>query len=117
MRIERFLACKDIFNAARKPTNEIWVFHGTTLQAVKLIVEDGFKVGGVDISMTHGAAFGPGVYTAVGPNTAMDYARGNRCVILARGMLGGQGDHGVGGQDYKIFRSSHQLLPCYVVHF
>ena len=113
----QFVSCKENFNAKRKPTNEIWVFHGTTLHAVKLIAEDGFKVGGVDVPMTNGAAYGAGVYTAVGPNSAMGYARDARCVILARGMLGAPEDHGVGGQDFKIFRRSHQLLPCYVVHF
>ena len=102
---------------------EKWVFHGTPDQNnVPLIMTTGFKVGGADVAIANGDAYGRGVYTALGPSTPMGYAGGTGRVILARGLLGENGAQSVGdswspNRDWVIFRRGSQLLPRYVVHF
>lgn len=96
---------------------EIWVFHGTA--ATYQIAEQGFKVGDQDgVPAINGTAYGHGVYTATGPTTPMGYSRNSRSVILARGLKGRLGtDHTTPIQDWVIFSSASQLLPCYIVHY
>ena len=103
---------------------EIWVFHGTTEDAMKKILEEGFKVGGVDdIGIANGRVYGNGVYTATGPKTPMCYTQGNKKVLLAKALSGDRGiddrsgDSWVPKSDWMVFRSGAQLLPCYVVHY
>ena len=87
----------------------------------------GFKVGGHDVALAHGALHGHGIYTAKGPDTPMDYAgvASSEYVILARALPGAIGvgageascDCWEPEQDWAIFRSGSQLLPVYVVRF
>eukprot|EP01050_Picozoa_sp_SAG11_P007701 SAG11_NODE_651_length_7926_cov_2.465057_1_plen_2511_part_00 len=103
--------------------DEVWVFHGTPdASVVPKIMKDGFKVGGEDIGVRNGAAYGNGVYTATGPDTPMGYAQDTGCVILARALKGNHGGRAGGDSwsphtDWLIFRTKEQLLPCYVVHY
>lgn len=103
------------------PRDTIWVFHGTDLTNVGPIFEDGFKVGGRDISVANGSAFGHGVYTACGPRDPLAYGR-NQVVILAMAV---KGRHGVSEgwdswtppsrPDWVVFKSGDQLLPCFAL--
>ena len=134
----RFIDTRDKFVLSKKGNKKVWVFHGTADANIEPIMTTGFKVGGADIAVAHGAAHGKGVYTAVGPNTPMGYGKCNK-VILAQaytgqesGQLPGQGGRAGGGagegkcdgydswrprDDWLIFKTGEQLLPTYVVHY
>jgi hypothetical protein len=102
---------------------ELWVFHGTTKSNISSIMLGGFKVGGQDdgCAVVNGTAFGHGIYTATGPATPMQYAKGDSCVILAKALEGQRGaqeaaDSWSPKDDWLIFKSGEQLWPQYVVH-
>ena len=122
----QFRRQRDAFASDGKSTEEIWVFHGTAAANVAAIMAEGFRVGGKDVAVSHGSLHGRGVYTAIGPDTPMDYAgvSSSECVILARALCGAKGATEEAGadcwepeQDWAIFRSGSQLLPVYVVRF
>jgi hypothetical protein len=104
------------FNATKKATGakEVYVFHGTRDVNVKSIITEGFKVGGAGVPIANGAAYGNGVYTATGPSTPMGYTHGANKIFLARGLVL---NSDISVNDWIIFKSGKQLLPCYVVHF
>ena len=71
--------------AAGKPFDPIWIFHGSDPKNVAAIMEEGFRVGGKDyppashwkggkFPVANGTAHGQGVYSATGPNTPMGYS-------------------------------------------
>ena len=112
------------FERAKKPTTETWVFHGThETWNIEKICESGFKVGGQNVQIAHGAAYGRGVYTAEGPRTPMSYGN-QKAVILCKALPGdcskgqGNGDSWVPqlGSDWRIFKTAEQLLPVYVLY-
>jgi len=88
-------------------------------------------VGGVDIEVMTGQAYGQGVYTATRAADAAKYSN-TRTVVLSIGLLGihrsanrGLG-HGVNQPDswtppsqesWIIFKSAMQLLPVYVIAY
>ena len=112
-----FNAKRDEFSFEGKGTKTIWVFHGTREENIRPIMTGGFKVGGVDIAVANGRAFGTGVYTAVGPSTPMGYGLGTNKVILAQALVGrDQEDSFTPGQhpDWRIFKTKDQMLPRYV---
>ena len=92
---QRFEAKRAALAAAGKPTNEIWVFHGTASQQnIDSIISGGFRVGGVDgHAIANAAVHGNGVYTATGPATPMGrtYAGHTSQVILCRALPGKTG--------------------------
>ena len=91
---QRFEAKRAALAAAGKPTNEIWVFHGTASQQnIDSIISGGFRVGGVDgHPIANAAVHGNGVYTATGPATPMgSYAGHTSKVILCRALPGKTG--------------------------
>ena len=101
--------------------DEMWVFHGSAQRNILPIMTGGFKIGGQDIGVANGSVYGQGVYTAIGPNTPMQYAGGNQ-VVLALALPGAEGAQGVGDswrphQDWCIFKTKVQVLPRYVLHF
>lgn len=61
------------------------VLHGTTTESVDLIVQQGFKVGGVDVPVRHGTALGKGVYLTTSSQLATSYSNNHQCkyVILS----------------------------------
>lgn len=119
---------EDEFRQQGKSTAKRWVFHGTPQSSnVSKICSEGFKVGGSNgVPIANGAAYGNGVYTAIGPKTPMDYSRANSSIILCSGLLGkekrSESDMGFDSwpgppdQDWMIFKTAEQLLPQYVVH-
>jgi hypothetical protein len=72
--------------ASRGCLDEIYVFHGTGRESMEGIILNGFLVGGDGgVPIRNGAASGPGIYTAISPNTPMFYSArsGDDCIILA----------------------------------
>lgn len=105
------------FQRERKNVDEFFVFHGTRQENIDLILRDGFKVGGQDgVVVAHGAALGPGVYTAKTVGTPSHYAQGSNRLLLSVGFRGAQCDHVERG-DVIVFKSKEQILPLYVVHY
>ena len=101
-----------------------WVFHGTPTSNLDGIAQHGFQAGGQgNVPIANGAAYGRGVYTAVGPDTPMHYGHG-QAVILALAKPGKVGkresddcDSWQPKGDWYIFRSGAQLLPAYILYF
>lgn len=54
--------------------------HGTSENVIPLICQQGFKVGGVDIPLKHGSAYGTGIYTSE-TSFARSYAVNNKVII------------------------------------
>jgi len=120
----KFQAKEEEFRTAGKPTQPVWVFHGTpNSDNIPKICSGGFLVGGQDgHPIQNGAAHGQGVYTAKGPGTPMGYAQGTSAVILCLslpGITGAQGtdDSWAPNGDWMIFKTSGQVWPRYVVHY
>jgi hypothetical protein len=122
----RYMAKIDEFKGAKKPTKEVWVFHGTSPENIEKICRDGFKIGGQGVPIVNGAVYGRGVYTATGPNTPVQYAKKGDSIILCKslpGMTKGSTDKDGGDSwtppksDWMIFKTVEQLLPKYVVYF
>ena len=116
---------KRSFASQGKPSTEVVVFHGTRQEKIVPIMTTGFMVGGKQVAISNGDAYGLGVYSAVGPSTPFGFATGNS-LILAMALPGsldrsssgtGGGDHWRPKGDWMIFRSGSQLLPKWVVHF
>ena len=102
---------------------EMMVFHVTGTENIQSICLESFKVGGQDVAITNGAAYGQGVYTAKGQRTPMcTYGRGE-AVILCKALPCkisnnvGEGDSWAPNEDWLAFKKAKQLLPVYVLHF
>ena len=83
--LQEYNRLKQEFSMENKSIDEMFVFHGTDELATDQIIDEGFKIGGVDkgINVKNGCSFGPGVYTGCGPMSAVQYARGqSACNIL-----------------------------------
>ena len=116
------------FASDGKPSESMLVFHGTHKNNIEAIMCYGLEVGGEGIvAATNGSQHGKGVYTASGPATPIEYAKGGaQCVILAEALPGVEGKRGGGSgsvdswrpkSDWIVFRSGRQLLPRWVVHW
>ena len=120
--------------------DEIYVYHGTKNDNVHSICRDGFRVGGVDISSSHGAVYGLGIYTASDPVVSMSYTVGSRNIIVCRALIGNCSAEPIMNDDnlriskfdyyvaskipglnpdslYYIFFKREFLLPIYVINF
>lgn len=104
-------------------SEEQFVFHGTHPDSILPIMREGFKIGGQDIAIAHGVAYGQGIYTATGPDAPVGFAK-CRSVILAKGLKGHHGESRRAGvdswtprADWLVFAKSDQVLPTYVVHY
>ena len=59
------------------------VWHGTDQKNIPLICKTGFRIPQKhDMQVVNGAAHGIGVYTGIGPNLSMDYARGANQLLI-----------------------------------
>ena len=126
---DRFDKRKQKFKDQNKDHSPIWVFHGTMKKNIKNIFEHGFKVGGKDVSVANGRAYGPGIYTAIGPKTPEFYCKDSKQMILSLALLGkyvSSTNTAKDGADcwtppnkgdWRIFKDGTQLLPRYVVHY
>eukprot|EP00045_Choanoeca_perplexa_P003882 m.34142 g.34142 ORF g.34142 m.34142 type:complete len:252 (+) comp12276_c0_seq3:481-1236(+) len=125
--IERYLAQKAEFELNGMGSEEVWVFHGTSQDAVVNIMQQGFKVGGADVRVKNGTSYGKGIYTATGGDTPMQYSQGAGagCVLLCKALVGRKcgsheqegGDSWVPQRDWLVFRRASQVLPLYEVVF
>ena len=114
-----------------KPEDAICVYHGTTLENGKKIMEEGFKVGGRSGHIAaNGTALGCGVYTGIGPDVPLRYSfstsgGGSGVLVLALALKGRTvghherdgGDSWTGTGDVVVFKDARQLLPKYLLHF
>jgi RNA:NAD 2'-phosphotransferase (TPT1/KptA family) len=115
---ERYEASKKEIEA-RTAANERLLFHGTSNEAIDKIIREGFKVGGQEVAIRTGAVYGQGVYVAANPETAMEYARDSKMMLLSLAACGSfRTDHKFGGsEDIFVLTKGSQLLPRYIVHF
>lgn len=122
---QRYDKTKVFFKDFGRPLEEIYIFHGTPEKNIASIMTEGFKVGGEEgVPIANGAVYGRGVYAATGPNTPVSYAKGTKCVILARALIGRCGtshndpalDSWRPWDDWIVLRTKEQVLPMYVLH-
>lgn len=94
-----------------------WVFHGTAVKNIDSILDNGFRIGGIDTHVVNGSAYGKGIYTSTRTNTPLQYGK-QKAVILAKGVVGCEGSDSWqgGGTDVLIFKSAQQVLPTYVIY-
>jgi hypothetical protein len=127
----RFNSCKAQLKAAGKPTNIMWVFHGTPkLEHAESIVKDAFKIGGVNgHPVSNGKVWGHAIYSDVKPDTPKAYGH---FVLLCQALPGSHTkiskqhvNDPCPGYDswepdtkptWRLFRKNEQLLPKYIIH-
>ena len=116
---QKFEARKKEIGQSGGKVAERLVFHGTSKEAIDKIIREGFKVGGEEVTMKTGCVYGKGVYVAANPETAMQYAKTSRMMLLSRAVCGSKDVHHNFGatKDIFVLRKGDQLLPCYIVHF
>eukprot|EP01018_Ginkgo_biloba_P039120 Gb_11774 [translate_table: standard] len=111
----RYDRAKQEFEAKNKKMQQMLVFHGTDQNAIEKIVQEGFKIGGQGVSVRNGSAFGAGVYTALDPDTSVDYSRGSGMMLLSFALVGQEGiDFNKGRTpDVIVLPRADILLPSY----
>mmetsp|Transcript_1985 Transcript_1985/g.2820 ORF Transcript_1985/g.2820 Transcript_1985/m.2820 type:complete len:947 (-) Transcript_1985:117-2957(-) len=107
----------------KKPVEERLSFHGTRQDVLELIVKGGFKIGGQDVAIASGAAYGQGVYTSEEPTFALHYIKTSGCnsLLFCKTLIcpsttivpNYNGD----SIQQIISPNKYQVLPCYLVHF
>lgn len=119
---QRYNDHKEQLSKQGHPTNEYLAWHGTDQVAIRAIAQEGFKVGGVDVSCVSGSNHGQGIYTSEHPNFAMSYARdGGKRLLLSRVCPCplAANIHSVDSSHIQqlVVRQSAHILPVYIVHF
>ena len=120
----------------KEEMKQILVFHGTPkLESAFSIVQEGFRIGGQEGS---GALFGQGVYSDIDPTEPLVYGK-DKVVVMCRGLVGKQYRHHdppegerlnldnsfheegfdswLPTKKWRVFKTSEQLLPEYVIEF
>lgn len=114
----RYNFMKGSFANQKMPTDETFVFHGTTKESIEKIIKEGFKVGGEGVPMRCGAAHGRGVYTATNPEISMPYSKDAGMMLLSLLLVGNENvNHTKAGENVIVVKDARQLLPLYIVHF
>lgn len=100
------------------------VFHGTAPENINKIMRGGFKIGGDEVGVSSGAAYGRGVYVALVPAIAKGYARGKKVLIAAELLKGPKKKrgsrvigHNPAMSDALVIHDKRQLWPRFVVEF
>lgn len=121
-----------MLNTDLKHIETVWVFHGTGTEAMQSICENGFRVPRCESEVAHGAVHGLGVYTAIGPDTPIQYSQcqGSSAAILSQALVGRRGpsprknqeappdvDSWIPKGDWIVFKDPAQLLPKYIIHY
>ena len=110
----------------KRNSEPVWVFHGTTQEAIDKIMYEGFKVGGTEgIPVRQGRSNGAGIYTSLRSDGALHQE--TKRVILCKALKGftstvttlsvphdSVNPHG--GHVF-VFREPRLILPVYVIHF
>lgn len=106
-----------------KPVDERLAFHGTSQEVMELILKGGFKIGGQEVGVASGSAYGQGVYTSEEPAFALHYIKttGLTSLLLVKVLLCPKTNK-VFSQDGTTLQQiispvKHQCLPSYLVHF
>ncbi|KAL8277835.1 hypothetical protein RQP46_009818 [Phenoliferia psychrophenolica] len=112
-------AKRELIRAGRSP-KEMILFHGTAAEVIPNIMEEGFKIPGIDGNQTVGA--GMGVWLSQSPAVSVGYCRGGKKMY----NMGAESDanshdsfklKGRPGMDIYIVRRSKLVLPAYVIEF
>lgn len=102
--------------------DEILVFHGTLKKNINGIIENGFKIGGIDNHPPRtGHIYGKGIYCSTECSTPVCYSP-NNCLIGLKGLPGEVQKHhtvmtSAHNETWYIFHSVEQTLPLYIVYF
>ena len=122
----KYKAKQEEFAMSGKSSKETIVFHGTGVESNFLsIAVEGFKIGGQNVKVANGAAYGAGVYTAVGPSTPIQYSKGIAKVMIVRALEGrvdqfqgkGVSDTLIMNGDWRVFKTAAQCLPIGIIVF
>lgn len=89
------------------------VLHGTNVESINSIVQEGFKVGGEEVKVRNGTAVGKGIYLTKDPRMASGYAR---CNYLLLCELCGEDKCITNGTVY-VQPDKGLVRPLYVVEF
>ena len=112
---------KELFRRANVPIVENFVFHGTLKTNIDSIIEDGFKIGGVNgHAVINGAVYGAGIYTSISAHAPLQFSAHSTCMIALRALPGLQDVHCVlpaAQPDWLVLKTADQTLPCYIIHF
>lgn len=105
------------------PPDERLAFHGTSQDVMELIITGGFKIGGQEVKVASGTAYGQGVYTSEEPAFAQRYIKttGLTSLLLVKVLLTPD-TRKVFGSDQQTLQqiispNKYQVLPSYLVHF
>ncbi|OMJ86502.1 hypothetical protein SteCoe_11996 [Stentor coeruleus] len=117
---------------------EIYVFHATSNSIYTDICKNGFKVGGIEVEIKVGNAYGFGVYTGTDPAMSICfYGKDNKKMLICKALLGKKGDHALKDKtefqnteddyffvdfrgvqtDYYIFFKKEHVLPYYYIEY
>jgi hypothetical protein len=116
---------------------EKYVFHATQPQFYEEICKNGFKIGGIDVNVKIGQAYGYGIYTATDPTMSIYFYK-NKQIILCKGLTGRSAPGPIkteeefknnteyhstfidfkGNQsNYYVFFSKDYLIPYYLITY
>lgn len=110
---QRYEDARAAFVASGRPVEEEYAFHGTGEPNIHKIVSQGFKVGGVDVPMTNGASYGPGVYLAKHPELSMKLTRGARSLLVVRFLT----CEALAHREAWVLPNPAHVYPEFVVHY
>ena len=116
----------------RDKINEITAWHGSKFENYPKIMNEGLKIGGVNVEVAKGQVHGWGIYSAFTPNTPKQYARDSKWIACFLAMKGNKSDKKIDSaegldngkthsyeprDDWIVFFSQDQLLPRYLVEY
>ncbi|EJD46214.1 ADP-ribosylation [Auricularia subglabra TFB-10046 SS5] len=82
-------ARKRLTELLNEEPQEMQLFHGTPVANIPLILDGGFKIGGLKgHGVAHGTALGFGIYLAEHPSTAVGYTMGSNKLFACRVLPG-----------------------------
>lgn len=119
--LKRYHDFKESLKLKGETVEERLTFHGTSAEAIKSIVKEGFRIGGVDTPSVAGAAYGIGMYTSEEPSFAMKYIRdGQQMMLFTRACPSKDSvivPGTAGAIQQLICKHREQVLPTYIVHY
>ncbi|KAJ7598679.1 hypothetical protein C8J56DRAFT_171385 [Mycena floridula] len=132
---KRYEQARDQLHAImRQQPVELNLFHGTREANIDSILKGGFRIGGADIPVVNGAAFGYGIYLAADAMTSVTYAMDANRIFACRVLpgritqqpiaappkstqLGAERYESYGGNRIHVVRYASLVLPCYMIEF
>lgn len=104
---------------------EVW--HGTKLfETYKKIINNGFLVGGVDVKVNNGSAFGVGINTSLDASVCVPYCGSSKHILLCEAVTGQETNNpdekdvrfnSFRGKNVLVLYSASQVIPRFLVNF